>query len=308
MAAMEPALVLTPPQQRTSEVLLASDRTRPVFDADLAGRLRASIEDELGVMPRSVYLNKGRLGHADRCEGRFEAALLGEGPPFEHSPKTASGLVLHKVVELEICGREERDPHALALLATERLVADDTSFTDYWGRLDEVAKDELVMRGMEALVLFRESFPPLRPQRGRLAPMTEWRFRADLLGGDLVLDGRVDLSLGRQEPPAAGRLLIDLKAEGAWAHHVEDMRFYALVHTLRFGIPPYRVATVFLTSGEWQVEDVSEATLVRAADRVVAGARLALRLAQGESAQLVPGRYCAWCPRSATCPAAASAG
>ena len=113
----------------------------------------------------------------------------------------------------------------------------------------------------------------------------------------------MDLSLGRQDGPAAGRLLIDLKGEGAWPEHVEDMRFYALVHTLRFGIPPYRVATVFLASGEWQVEDVSERTLARAADRVVGAARMAAQLARGNPPSLTPGRYCSWCPRSATCPA-----
>ena len=36
------------------------------------------------------------------------------------------------------------------------------------------------------------------------------------------------------------------------------MRFYALVMTLRFGVPPYRAASLFLESGTWQSEDVTE--------------------------------------------------
>ena len=39
------------------------------------------------------------------------------------------------------------------------------------------------------------------------------------------------------------------------------MRFYALLMTLRFGVPPYRVASLFLDSGEWQAEEVAEETL-----------------------------------------------
>jgi RecB family exonuclease len=297
----------TRPQRRTLETLLLVGRPRPVFDPELADALRSRIENELRELPEQVYLTKARLTNAERCQGRFQAALANEGPPFEHSAKTASGLLVHRAVELEVGGREERDPHVLVTVAAERLVGEDAAFAVYWTEIDVIARDEHVMRATNQLVLFRETFPPLRPMRSRLAPMTEWHFRADLLGGDLVLDGRVDLSLGRQEGPAAGRLLIDIKGEGAWPEHVEDMRFYALVHTLRFGVPPYRVATVFLTSGQWQVEDVSERSLARAADRVVAAARTAAQLARGAAPALTPGRYCSWCPRSTSCPASAAA-
>jgi len=35
---------------------------------------------------------------------------------------------------------------------------------------------------------------------------------------------------------------IDLKTGGAYPEYPEDMRFYALLLTLRFGVPPYRAA------------------------------------------------------------------
>ena len=283
---------------------------RPVFAPDLAMHLRDRIESAVrgSELSEPVYLTKARLTDAGRCEGRFQAVLAKEGPPFEHSSKTAAGLLMHKAIELEVGGREERDPHALVSLAARRLEDVDAAFAAHWSSVDEVARDELLMRAMAALVLFRETFPPLRPLRSELAPMVEWHVRSELAGGDLILDGRLDLSLGRQQPPAAGRLLIDLKGEGAWPEHVEDMRFYALVHVLRFGVPPYRVATVFLPSGEWQVEDVDERVLERAADRVVRAVRAAAALASGRAPELTPGRYCGWCPRSTTCPAAAEAG
>ena len=74
------------------------------------------------------------------------------------------------------------------------------------------------------------------------------------------------------------------------------MRFYALLLTLRFGVPPYRVASLFLDSGEWQSEEVSEETLLHAADRVVAAARTAGAVLAGREPRLTPGAWCGWCP------------
>jgi hypothetical protein len=106
------------------------------------------------------------------------------------------------------------------------------------------------------------------------------------------------------QPHRAQRLLIDLKTGGAYPEHAEDNRAYALVHTLRFGVPPYRVASLFLEGGTWQVEDVHEEVLFHAADRVIAAARSAASLRAGRAEQLTPGRWCAWCPRSQRCPVA----
>jgi PD-(D/E)XK nuclease superfamily len=294
-------------QRRTLELLIGAGE-RPTFPPDLHVRLRDRIEAAVRGLepPEPLFLTKARLTDAGRCQGRFDAALRREGPPFQHAPATAGGLLVHKAIELEVGAREEPDAHALVGVAADRLASSDEAFARYWSAMGTLERDELLMRAMAAVVLFRETFPPLRPLRSELAPMVEWRMRAELSGGALILDGRVDLSLGRQHGPAAGRLLIDLKGEGAWPEHAEDLRFYALVHTLRFGVPPYRVATVFLVSGEWQLEDVDERVLAHAADRVVAAARSAAALAAGREPDLVPGRYCAWCPRRAACPAAAA--
>jgi len=73
---------------------------------------------------------------------------------------------------------------------------------------------------------------------------------------------------------------------------------------LRFGVPPYRVASFFLESGEWQAEEVTEGTLFHAADRVVAATRAAATLQNGRDPSLSPGPWCGWCPRLHTCPEA----
>ena len=102
----------------------------------------------------------------------------------------------------------------------------------------------------------------------------------------------------------AQRLLIDLKTGGAYPEHAEDNRAYALLHTLRFGVPPYRVASFFLEGGTWQAEDVHEELLFHAADRVIATARAAASLRGGRDPLLTPGRWCSWCPRADVCPEA----
>jgi hypothetical protein len=96
--------------------------------------------------------------------------------------------------------------------------------------------------------------------------------------------------------------MIDFKTGEARPDHAEDMRFYALLMTLGFQLIPYRVATVFLESGEWQLEDVTEEVLQHAADRVIAAARTASALQGGRQAALTPGPWCSWCPRALDCP------
>jgi hypothetical protein len=159
------------------------------------------------------------------------------------------------------------------------------------------------MDAAKTLELFRSTFPPLRVMRRALSPSTEWHVRVEVMGGALVLSGTLDLVLGVSDDPAApSRLAVDLKTGRAWREHAEDMRFYALLLALRFGVPPYRVATVYLDSGEWQSEDVDERVLHRAADRVIDAVRAAAASDGGRPFELRPGPYCTWCPRSSTCP------
>lgn len=193
--------------------------------------------------------------------------------------------------------------------AAARLL-DDPAFADFWSGLAPLRRDEALMDAAKMLELFRGTMPPLRRMRRELAPSTEWHVRAELLGGAVVLSGTLDLVLGSSDPAEPGRatrLAIDLKTGRAWPEHAEDMRFYALLLALRFGVPPYRVATLYLESGEWQAEDVDARVLDRAADRVIGAIRAAAASAAGRPQPLRPGPYCTWCPRGATCPSSAAA-
>jgi PD-(D/E)XK nuclease superfamily len=163
------------------------------------------------------------------------------------------------------------------------------------------------MEVVRRTILFEASFPPLRELRRELSPATELPIRAELLGGALVVSGKLDLLLGtpdRLEPMRATRIAIDLKTGSAYPQYAEDNRLYALVLALRFGVPPFRVASFFLEGGTWQAEDVAEDTLFHAADRVIEAARSAASMRSGRDPSLTPGPWCGWCPRAAGCPAA----
>jgi len=183
-------------------------------------------------------------------------------------------------------------------------VAGDGGFAAYWNGLDPLESSEICAEADRLVEQFRMSFPPLEPA---WTPMVEFPIRQPF--GRVTLSGRVDIVLGAQdqdEPMRARRLAIDLKTGRAYPEFPEDMRLYALLLTLRTGVPPFRVASVFLDSGEWQAEDVTERTLFHAADRVVRAATSASELLAGGPADLRPGRYCGWCPRRRTCPALAA--
>jgi PD-(D/E)XK nuclease superfamily protein len=302
---------LTEPQRRTLDRLIGT-APRPSFPPDLGRALRARIEDRVrGLnLAEQLWLGKEKLNDHGRCEGKFLSAVLGEAPPFEHSPKSAAGVLLHRAIEVDVGAREALDPHEIASRAADRLSEREERFSEYWRDLDVAAQDEQLMEVVRGVTLFQASFPPLREMRRELTPVSELGVKSELADGALVLSGKIDLVLGapdRADPTRATRLAIDLKTGGAYPEYPEDMRFYALVMTLRFGVPPYRAASFFLDSGEWQAEDITLEILEHAADRVVAAVTAAGSLSAGAEPSLVPGPYCGWCPRAERCPAFAAA-
>ncbi|MGZ5213705.1 MAG: hypothetical protein ACXWXM_08330, partial [Actinomycetota bacterium] len=90
---------LTDPQRRTLEQLIGTD-PRPTFPADLAQRLRDRIEEAVRELelPDTLWLGKEKLTDHGRCEGKFASAISGEAPPFEHSAKSAAGVLMHRAV------------------------------------------------------------------------------------------------------------------------------------------------------------------------------------------------------------------
>jgi hypothetical protein len=306
-SAVGSAQALTSVQRRTLNELIRPGETR-TFPPDVAERLRQHVRAGLRGMAAegTIRLSKQRLNHLDRCEGLFQSGLAGERPPFEVTFRTAAGTVLHKAIELQVTV-DHVDPWSLAAAAARRLL-DQGRFRAYWEAVGPVTREEVLMEVVRGVEMFRGSFPALRPLRSTLAPVTElWleaRFRAPEGTAPVIVSGCVDLMLNRPFPGRATRLILDLKSGLARPEHPQDMRLYALLHTLRFGVPPIRVATLFLAAGEWQAEEVDEEILFRAAGRVADAARKAGELAAGRVPRLAGGPHCSWCPRRSGCPAA----
>jgi hypothetical protein len=300
--------LLTAVQLRTLRDLLEGG---PSADGGaLAAAARARLEGQLASLGLKgavdpLWLSKSSLVDLERCEGRFHAGLLREGPPFEHSEQTAAGALFHKAIEVDMAALQVPDARRVCDRAAESLEKDDDSFAAYWHALDEFGRFGLLAEAVRRTELFRGSMPPLG-KNGAALPRSELKLRAEVASGGVVLSGKVDLLLMRTDssrPRVPDRLAIDLKTGTPRSEHAEDMRFYALLMALRFGVPPYRVATFFLESGEWQAEDVTGETLGRAVDRVLAAASAALELRGGREPSLAPGPWCGWCPRQDTCAA-----
>ena len=264
------SLELTPVQRRTL-LDLVEVGGGAAFDPELEARLRERIERGIAdaAPPHPLRLWKERLNDLGRCQGLFAAAIGGESEPSRYGPWAARGTMVHKAIELEIGSSRSYDPHELARRAAFGL-QDDRQFGPYWRDLDQLERDGLVMAAVETLESFRASFPPLGELRRSLAPVCEHWLEASFGGGHVSVLGKVDLVLNRFDPARSTRVLVDLKTGQARPEHPEDMRLYALLYTLRYGMPPYRVGTLFLNSGVPQTELVDEAVLEHAADRLVA--------------------------------------
>jgi hypothetical protein len=295
---------LTPVQERTLDVLMGRGFDRPTFPRGLGERLRDRIVRGIGgvAFDGELWISKHKVNDHGRCEGLFIANLLGEGTPFEHRFQTAAGALLHKAVELDV-PRGREDPSGILVdRAAESLAARDGAFAGFWDGLDAIARSEVCAEAIRQLEQFRAMFPPLKLE---WTPVVEWGIRQEF--GPVIFSGRVDLLLGGQdaeEPMRARRIAFDLKTGRAREEFPEDMRLYALLLTLYHGVPPFRVASVFLESGEWQAEDVDERSLDHAADRFAAAVRAASELLSGSDPRLTPGPWCRWCPRAETCPVA----
>jgi hypothetical protein len=291
-----------PAQAEVLAALGARPHERPEFDPRLRAELRAELEARLApvadALPEKdvLFVSKHLLATVHGCEGLF---LEQQAEDFAWSPQTARGTVSHKAIELSISWRGDPSAGELVDEAIARLVAGDARIADYLGGLREGERAELHGEATERVNMFLECFPRLEP---RWRPVAESRLRAELNDDRVVLSGKVDLTVGRAEGMRAGKVLVDLKTGGFSPSHREDLRFYALVETLRLGVPPRVLATYYLDGGRLQQEPVSEPLLRGAMERVIDGAEATVALVhQGRTPVLKAGPPCRWCSLRSTC-------
>jgi hypothetical protein len=296
---------LNPAQRAVLDALRAPERPRPRYEARLRDELRGHLEGELAplaaLLDGPAFVSKKALGDVLGCEAHHVAEA---GAPFEWNVALARGVVVHRAIQLGVFRRDAPPPLELVDDALDRLADDpDAPLADYLLGLPEAERADLRGAAAEVVSAFSELWPPL-PRHW--VPRTETAVRAELCGGKVVFSGRVDLSLGAPDGDRAGRVLVDLKTGATAAGHLHDLRFYALLETLRSGVPPLRLATSYLEAGDLAVEEVDEDVLEAAVRRTVQGSRAVLELRLGlRSPGVTPNPACRWCPARTTCDGAA---
>lgn len=307
-ASPEPAssrlVELTWLQRKTLGVLRAGAPV--VFDEQFVDELCADVTHQLdefaarlGTGPRhaaahdtELFISKHRLAGVFGCEVQH---LLPDD--FSWNAAIAGGQVAHRAVELYLNRRVDAHPAALIDEAFEQLAASERGLGDYLAGLPESERALLRSTAVNKLVTFQECFPPM-PQAARVRTESAIRWPVT---GPIVLSGKVDLLIGANLTGRESRkVIVDLKTGWAAARHRDDLRFYALVETLRTRVPPRKLASYYLDAGEATAEDVTEGTLRAAARRTLDGINRVIELrVEGAEPVRRPGVPCRWCPLAA---------
>jgi CRISPR/Cas system-associated exonuclease Cas4 (RecB family) len=241
---------------------------------------------------RPLFISKSSLTTVHGCEAHFVASL----DSFEWTILNVRGTVMHKAVELSINWRGPVEPADLVDEALARLEDEESRGpSEFIAQLSPGERAQLRSYAVDLYTKFEESFPPLKAS---WRPVTESAARVELFGGAIFLSTRVDLTLGAP----GSKVIIDLKSGRIYSNHREDLRFYALVESLRSGQAPRRLATYSLESARADVEEVSEGVLQAAVRRVVDGANAIYELTREDrEPKLNPGSQCRWCPLKDSC-------
>ncbi len=291
---METSAALNPAQQRVIDVL-GRTGNRTSLPPDLGDRLEQALTDAIGPLAANLdpadplWISKHALATVHTCEAHHLAAA----DSFAWTVATARGSVAHKAIELAVHWKGDPVPGELVDEALARLVDNDDTLGRFLGGLPPADHAELRGAAVERVSKFQECFPVLKPV---WIPVTESRARVELFGGALVLAAKTDLTLGR----ASDKVIVDFKSGRAKPGHVDDLRYYALVETIRVA-PPRKLATYELDSARIIVEDVKEATLYAALRRTIDGITAMLELRSGRTPVKRVGPACRWCPILAEC-------
>ena len=293
---------LNPAQQDVLALLGAKASERPQFDAELRHHLRAELE--AGLAPILDQLPDDDPAVRQQVPAQPDPRLRGQVPgragravhlDAGHRPGLGVAQGGRAVAAL---GRRPR-PLELVDEAIARLSFGSGSLADWLQTATTVDRAEVRAEANERVTKFLECFPPLKPA---WRPVTESAAKVELFANRIVLQGRVDLTLGHTRGTTASKVLIDFKSGGSSPAHVDDLRFYALLETIRMGTPPRLVATYYLDSGRPFPEAITEGVLDAALHRTIDGARRMADLLHG---QAVPvrraGRSCRWCPMLDRC-------
>ena len=289
---------LTPVQLKTLDALRRSGAP-VVFDehlvADIRTEMRVALDDfaERLQPNQEVFVSKHKIATVLDCE---EQHMVPE--EFEWRPAIAKGQVAHRAIQLMLSWRGEPSPTDLVEEAMARLVDEERGIGAWMAGLSPGDEADLRGQSIVRVTQFAEGFPPLDK---RSNPVTEAAVRWPL-DGPVLLQGKVDLMMGRPQGNESRKVIIDLKTGRPSPRHRQDLGFYALLETLARSVPPRKVATFYLDSSEAQTEDVSERLLRTAVRRTLDGINAIIELEyEGRPPVKRPGTSCRWCPIADDC-------
>jgi len=240
-----------------------------------------------------LRINKNGLSTVHGCE-KFHVEQKRQ--PFAWNVNTVRGTIVHKAVELLL---NWRGPVTPADVVDEAIasIADNPreSASDFLDQLPAAQMAELRGAVMSAVTNFVDCFPPLKRQ---WRPLVEYSVLYDLFDKSVQFNTRMDLVIGQP----GRRVLIDLKTGRVTPTHRDDLRYYALIETLRTRQAPRLLASYALDSARLDEEEVSEGVLQAAVRRTAAGAIAIAELQlKSREPRVRPGMQCRWCPVAGEC-------
>ncbi|MSO37389.1 MAG: hypothetical protein EXQ69_03970 [Acidimicrobiia bacterium] len=290
---------LTAKQIEVRDRVLDPGGERPIFDPGLAEELRGELETHLAPIAASLepkdqlFVNKQKLKDAQTCEGLLYSRIH---DLFVINSAIARGTLAHRSVQRLIGSDYQLTPldavHGLFGDLVEDPGGDSTG--EFVQAMGVGARAELCSEVADMVIKFAMDWPRLKRAWN---PRVESRIAASFGGGVIRMSGKVDLAIGNERHGAAGVFIADLKTGFERHDNLYDVRFYALLETLRSSVPPFRIAVYYLDSGQCDWLDVTEDLLRSEVRRVLDGIEVFHRVRNQRKDQLVrnPNGLCPYC-------------
>jgi hypothetical protein len=269
----------------------------PEFRRDLAADLHARIEDALRPhqpLPADedegdrLMVRKNDITTVLDCEARW---LASEWDGW--SVDKLVGIVVHRAIEQHSLARAEVTPLDRIEMVLNWMTENDSprNVAEFLKALNPMDRGDLMSEANNGFLAFIQHWPPLSR---KWAPRAETSIYYDkLLDGAITLVSKRDLALGFADGMSARTIIVDVKTGRLHNAHAAELRYYALVETLQIGVPPFRVASYYTTTGNVTPQDITEDILFQTADKLTDVIKTMWELRAGKRAPVrVPGGLC----------------
>ena len=281
--------------------LRGTGNDRPTVDRTLAGGLRDWLEDGVAevvalLSPDAppVRVSASAITQVLACEAH---QVVEASTERTMTPELALGSLVDAAFRQWATVGHLENPLTDAIAAMD--AAGDASGTAAWLRAQPKATRQKLDEDLKShAARISEDWTALSPA---WYPRTQERFVAPIAGGRVVLSGVVDLALGAPPHERASVCIVEVKSDKRRIDHRHDLHYYSLLEALRSGASPFRVATYYSSTGELDVENISEELLIAALLRTLDATVLLCRVAAGIEPDGDPNPMCSKCTGLAGC-------